>query len=144
MKCEKCSAEIENSEYPLCMHCGFMKTTIQANTKEADEMFSKSPLFVKDISVVDENGFIWSPASLYLEHIGAIYSIYNTDDKLHPFNWHVAKIVVIPLLERVKYPIIGKPNEYYETKLDVENAKVFVWNEFREALHLFESYLPHE
>jgi hypothetical protein len=141
MKCEKCSNDIINKDYPVCMKCGFLKSKALANTPEAEQLFSQSPLFIKDIHVVDNDGYIWIPTSLYLERVGAIYSMFSTENELHPYGWHVAKIAAIPLLERIKYPIPGKIDEYYETRLDVETAIAFKWNEFEEALRLFESYM---
>ena len=53
------------------------------------------------------------------------------------YNWCVAKVISIDGEERKKYPIPGKENEYYTSRLDVENAQKFKAFEFETALDIF-------
>ena len=49
-------------------------------------------------------------------------------------SWKVAKVVPIIGEERLKYPIPGRENEYYTSRLDVENALTFDKFQFKAAL----------
>ena len=71
----------------------------------------------------------WYPSTIQIKNRGIIYPL---GDKLN-WKWAVASVIIIPLFERMNYPIPGKEGEYYETKLDVENAKMFEQNEFLNA-----------
>ena len=48
--------------------------------------------------------------------------------------WRVAKVIPIYGDERLQYPIPGKDEEYFTSKLDVDNANIYDTNDFKLAL----------
>ena len=46
------------------------------------------------------------------------------------WDWFYAKVVDITKEEQEKFPVPGKEGEYYKSRLDVENALRFEWNDF--------------
>ena len=50
------------------------------------------------------------------------------------WKWKVAQVVPIYGDERLKYPIPGQEDQYYTSRLDVENAKTYNKDDFESAL----------
>ena len=46
------------------------------------------------------------------------------------WDWNYAKVVDIDLKEQDKYPVPGREGEFYKSRLDVENAQKFEWDNF--------------
>ena len=92
-------------------------------------MDKTSPRIIKELKFVEKNGQVWYPSTIQVRNLGMIYPIGNKEE----WSWAVAKAVGIPLFERMDYPIPGRDGEYYETKLDVENAIQFASNDFMRA-----------
>jgi hypothetical protein len=61
--------------------------------------------------------------------LGIIYP----EGTLEDWKWKYARVVDVGKDEEMKYRIPDKPGEYYETKLDVDNAEIFGRLEFLQA-----------
>jgi hypothetical protein len=61
--------------------------------------------------------------------------LYCDEDDNSELQWKVAGVVEIFGKEREQYPIPGKPDEYYTSRLDVDNAKTYDKYDFETALN---------
>jgi hypothetical protein len=90
---------------------------------------------MNDAKFVDnELGLVWYPAFLNVPGVGMLYCVGSNKKNM---SWEVANIIDILGDERKKYPIPGKKDEYFTTRLDTENAKKFKNSKFDEALDYF-------
>ena len=90
----------------------------------------RSPKIVNELRFKDNDlKQYWYPSTIQIKNRGMIYPIGSKLD----WKWAVAHVTTIPLFERMNYPIPGKDNEYFETKLDVENASEYDQDKFLEA-----------
>ena len=62
---------------------------------------------------------------------GMVYADGKTSEE---WNWTAVKVTPIPEADRERYPIPGKPGEYYENKMDTSTSKQFIERDFIEAL----------
>ena len=112
----------------LCLSCGY--TTNSYFTKESESLnnsFTTAPTLIKELQFFDElRELVWIPCVLNMGKRGIIFP------KGSPNNWYwyYAQVVDIPLKERAKFPIPGREGETYQTRLDVDNATEFEWNDF--------------
>lgn len=60
--------------------------------------------------------------------------LYTIGTNSSDMTWQMARVVNIIGDERLKYPIPGKENEYFTSRLDVENAMTFDAMNFENAL----------
>ena len=137
-KCVIVEADSETGdEHRMCMESGYVtRSSLQAGSTALQE-YEKgcSELMIK-LRCVDNNlKTIWYPTfmqmpgvMLYCEGEGRVPSDYK---------WSVAKVVSIFGEDRLKYPVPGKENEYYTTRLDVDNAEKFNGYNFEKALDRF-------
>ena len=137
-KCVIVEADVDTGdEHRMCMESGYVtRTSFKIGSAEAKEHEKQCSELMKKLKVHDNNlGTVWYPtfmqmpgAMLYCEGEGKIPSDYK---------WAVAKVIPIFGEERKKYPIPGKENEYYTTKLDVDNSTKYHGYEFESALDKF-------
>jgi|TARA_Y100000310_G_scaffold215221_1_gene216179 hypothetical protein len=132
-KSEQCIIEKDAAfkESRLCMTCGMTtQAAYKFGSKELLDVEKRSPKIVKQLKFKDvELEQYWYPSTIQIRNKGMIYPIGNKND----WKWAVAHVIGIPLFERMDYPIPGKEGEYYETKLDVENASEYDKDKFLEA-----------
>lgn len=89
--------------------------------------------FMKAVRHVDESlGTIWYPAFIQMQ--GSMLYCERVSPNTNILSWKVARVVVLNEKEKLNYPIPGKDNEYYSSKLDVENALTFDRFQFKAAL----------
>lgn len=115
----------------LCMGCGYTSTTLNKDgSVELRKWEMTTPELIKKAKFVDKDGLAWYPSVLNLPSTGLIFPDgVNEND----WGWRVAKVVAIPEEDRNKYPIPGKQNEYYSTRLDMKNSKYFSRIDFKTA-----------
>jgi hypothetical protein len=113
----------------LCFGCGF--TSNSHYTKESTdrlEHIQKTADIVRDLEFFDESRELyWYPSVINMNTLGIIFP----EGTPESFEWKYAKVV--PVSDGEQYPVPGKPGEFYDTKLDVENAEVFGQYEFLDA-----------
>lgn len=119
----------------LCFTCGY--TTNSKMIKDSDyvkeqfELNSNVAKFIKDIHFIDiERNLVWYPGVLQFPELGVIFPEPNDDNT----DWGWTYVKEIPVLdeEKEKYKIDGT-NEYYKTKLDLNNAIRFNKYDFYSA-----------
>ena len=123
--------EQDNTISYLCMESGF---TTHERLKEGSDFQKHYETRLTELmlscKIIDDNDNAWYPTFMQMPG-GMLYA--EGKDKTS-WRWKVAQIVPILLEEREQYPVPGKENEYYTTRLDVENADTFDNNNFESAL----------
>ena len=112
----------------LCLKCGY--TTNTYFTKESSSLqnsFNTAPTLIKELQFFDETrNLVWIPCVLNMGKKGIIFPRGSRNN----WNWNYAKVVDIPKEESEKYPVVGKEGEFYKSRLDVENALKYEWDDF--------------
>ena len=120
-----------NSTSYLCMESGF---TSHEHLLEGSDFLEKyeQPLTELMIAckIVDNDKRVWYPT--FMQMPGGM--LYIEGESNLDWKWKVAQVVPIIGEERLRYPILGKENEYHTSRLDVENAKSFNKDDFQTAL----------
>tara|TARA_R110002051_G_scaffold165719_1_gene236747 strand:+ start:388 stop:921 length:534 start_codon:yes stop_codon:yes gene_type:complete len=131
-KCVVVEADTEtNIESYICMESGY---TTSDNLKIGSDIVNnyeqKITDLMRSVKFEDkERGLVWYPA--YMQLPGAM--LYCKGTSFEDMVWEVAKVVPIIGDERKKYPVLGKEEEYFTSRLDVENAKTYQKREFQSA-----------
>ncbi len=107
--------------------------------KEGEEFYAQQlevlPELYKDVLFKDKDGLIWMPTTINLPQSGMVF--YNGTNKENA-KWAAVKAVRVLPEEREKYPIKGKPGEYYEWRMDMSTIKGYEMKEFMDALSYIE------
>ena len=115
----------------LCMESGFTSHESLSEGSEFQKKYEKALTeLMLSCKIIDENNRAWYPTFMQLP--GAM--LYCEGETISSWNWKVAQIIPIIGDERLNYPIVGTENEYHTSKLDVENAKTYDKNNFKDAL----------
>ena len=124
--------EYEDVESHLCMDCGY--TTTSLNIEGSVQMVdweSALPELVKVIKWVDpQTKLIWLPSTLNVPQKGIVFPDGIT---AQDWKWRSAPVVSVSKEEQKKYPIPGKPGEFYKTKIDFSKSQLFDQSEFQNA-----------
>lgn len=124
-----------NIESRICMESGYTtKDTLLIGSQAAMDYESMGMTeFMKAVKYDDENlGTVWYPAFIQMQH--AMLYCERVDASSNTLVWKVAQVKEIDAKLRLQYPIPGKDNEYYTSRLDVENALTFEKLQFKAAL----------
>ena len=115
-----------------CFGCGFTTNSLM---KEGEEFYNKQievlPELYKDVMFKDKDELIWMPTTINLPQQGMIF--YNGTSKENT-KWSAVRAVKVTEEEKEKYPIKGKPGEYYEWRMDMTTIQSFEMKDFMEAL----------
>jgi len=132
------SDEQTNITSYMCMETGFTTTDkMQMGSELVTRYESQLTELMRASKFEDkERGLMWYPAFLQMPGIGMLYPSGKTRDDI---KWEVCKVVMLVGEDRKNYPVPGKEDEYYTSRLDVENAEKFEGNEFEKALDCFYS-----
>jgi hypothetical protein len=95
-----------------------------------EEQLEVLPEIYKDVVFKDEDGLIWMPTTVNLPQNGMVF--YNGTNKENA-KWAAVKAVEVTE-EETKYPIKGKPGEFYKWRMSMETLKSFEQRQFIEAL----------
>lgn len=128
--------EQNNTTSYMCMESGFTTTDAMKIGSDVIEKYEAQLTELMRASKYEdsERGLIWYPAFLQMPGVGMLYPIGSNREDIR---WEVCKVVMILGEERKKYPVPGKENEYFTSRLDVENAERFDGNKFESALDRF-------
>jgi hypothetical protein len=103
--------------------------------KEGNEFYEQQlavlPELYKDVMFKDETEMIWMPTTINLPQQGMVF--YNGTSKENA-KWSAVKAVKVAEEEKEKYPIKGKPGEFYEYRMDMSTIQSYEMKEFMEAL----------
>ena len=115
-----------------CFGCGFTTNSLM---KEGQDFYTQQievlPELYKDVMFKDENELIWMPTTINLPQQGMVF--YNGTSKENA-KWAAVKAVKVEEEEKEKYPIKGKPGQFYEYRMDMSTMKGFEMKEFMDAL----------
>ena len=124
-------------EHRMCMESGYVtRSTLVLGSDACTEHEKGCSDLMKRLQMVDMNlNSVWYPTFMRMPGV----MLYCDGGGAHPldYNWRIATVVPIVGEERLKYPIPGKENEYYTSRLDTDNAKGFVQGDFASAIDYF-------
>ena len=124
--------ETTNVTSYMCMESGYCTTDkLIIGSTEVEKYEESITELMRDARIEDdESGFVWHPSFLQFP----FGMLYIAGSGAHDMHWEVAEVVSITGEERLKYPIPGQEGQYFTSKLDVDNAKVFDKLDFENAL----------
>ena len=115
-----------------CYGCGCISNSLMKKGSQFfEEQMELLPNLYKELLGEDDNGLIWMPATINLPSQGMVFANGTSAEN---WNWAAVKSVSVPEDEKEKYPIPGKPGEFYEQRMDMETLKEFGEKDFIEAL----------
>ena len=125
--------EQTGEEHRICMESGFVTRTSLVIDSEACLKFEeKCSELMKKVRANDNKlGTTWYPTFMQLPGV----MLYISGTTPMDLMWNVARIVPIYGEERKQYPVPGSENQYYTTRLDVDNQIVFDGRKFEDALN---------
>lgn len=141
IKCPQCDHYdvLKEKDVQICMKCGFQTMkTYTVNSEQMKLMMNTSPKIVKSLMLYDNNlKQYWVPTIINIPDVGMVYPEGNENN----WKWAYAPVVPIPAIERIKYPIPNTTDEYYETRLGVDQAIYFDKFNFKKAAKRI-GYIP--
>ena len=134
--------ENTNIESYICMESGYTTLDNLKIGSDTSKEYEKSLTQLMIDARYEDNlsGLVWYPSFMQMPG-SMLYCIGDTPDEL---KWQVARTVPIIGEERKQYPIPGRVDEYYTSKLDVENAKTYGKYDFKDALDDLYSIIKEE
>lgn len=115
-----------------CLLCGYATNTrMLNNTVELEAYLTTLPRLYQDLTVLDEDGFVWVPRYINVPGVGEIYA--NVSPQQDGWFWTAAKHIPMPENEKELYK--NPDGSYREYKADSMNAKHFHNEAFAGALH---------
>lgn len=129
--------EHSNINSYMCIESGYTTTdNFKIDSDVINNYENQISELMKKIKFIDnENNLVWYPAFLNVPRAGMLYCITHNNS----YQWEVAEIVDLIGEERLNYPIPGKKDEYFTTRLDTDNAIQFEKENFENALDHFYS-----
>lgn len=129
--CDKDELIIDNGE-SICLSCGYMtNSTLTLDTEQWEEFEKKSHTLISEIKQLDKkNNCYWYPSIVDFYKNGIVFPHGTKNDWV----WAFAPYIPIPLIERIKMPVPGAKDLYYEYKADLSKLKTYERLEFRKAL----------
>jgi hypothetical protein len=121
----------DNSISYLCMESGFTSHENLDDNSEFQTSYEKSLTeLMINCKFLDNENKAWYPT--FMQMPGGM--LYCEGKTISDWYWKVARIIPIIGDERLNYPMMGKENEYHTSRLDVDNAKTYDKNNFKNAL----------
>ena len=133
-KCPYCKSNnvLEENDVKICMMCGFQTSFLYHSKSDAlKKLNTTGPKIIKSIKKYDPKlKQYWVPSIINIPNKGMVFPEGNDEN----WQWAFAPYVKIPVFERIKYPIPGTEDEYYENRLDLESIKYYHQFNFKEAI----------
>jgi hypothetical protein len=126
----------------LCMESGWSTADTMIIGSDAVQQFESQCSEIMRNSRVDdtERGLSWFPIFIQLPTC----MLYCVGSSANDVKWELSRIVPVDDSEKTNYPIIGSDNEYYTSKLDVDNAIQYDKLDFDSALNALYSILEQD
>ena len=126
--CFESTEEATNTISYLCLKCGYTSNSYFTEDSEAlQSSFQQAPSLINELQFFDsERKLVWIPCVLNMGKRGIIYPKGTPNN----WSWNYAKVVDIPLKEQKDFPVPGQDDKFYTSRLDVNNAMVFEWDDF--------------
>ena len=122
-------------ESRICMESGYTTSEqLKIGSQEAiDYENAGMTQFMRDVKYSDDLlGTEWYPAFIQMQ--GSMLYCEQPNQSSNQLVWKVARVVNVSGNQQLQYPIPGKENQYYTSRLDVENALTFERFQFKAAL----------
>ena len=106
------------------LSCGFWTNTLMiSGSSFYEEQMSSLPELYKDLAWTDsKTELVWVPNTVNEPELGMVFADgVNMDN----WSWAATKAIKVEDKDKLKYPIPGKPGEYYKHRMDMENLKKF-------------------
>ena len=116
-----------------CMGCGFQSNSLMIEDTEFYDLQMESlPELYKDLMWRDEKTReIWIPQTVNLPQKGMVFANGPSKDN---WRWSAVKAVPVTEEEKIKYPIPGKKDQYYEFRMDMSTRTDYLEKDYMEAL----------
>ena len=120
-----------NIQSYLCMESGYTTTDQLIKNSSYLDLHEENltELMIAAKHEDELTDLIWYPTFMQMPG-GMLYP----EGTAKTLKWRVAKVIPIDGDERLQYPIPGKDEEYFTSKLDVDNANIYDTNDFKLAL----------
>jgi len=124
---------LDEGDVYMSFDCGFASNSHYKIDSEAiKKVLEGAPALVKDLAFEDDaRGIVWIPSVVQIPGKGIVFPDGVSTEK---WGYRFAPEVNIPEEEQKEWPIEGKKNKFYNTKLDMENSTSYKWNEFSKAV----------
>jgi len=126
----------QNIKTYFCYGCGFQTNSLM---KEGESFYERQleilPELYKDLLDKDDDGHVWMPSTVNVPEKGMVFA--NGPSK-EQWVWAAVKAVKVTEEEKIKYPIPGKKDQYYEWRMDMTTLKEFPEREFMDSLSYIE------
>jgi hypothetical protein len=141
--CDRCGSDAcykqsmtEDINLFFCYGCGFQSNSAMIEGSDFyNEQLEVLPELYKDLITVDNDNKIWIPSAINIPDKGMVFVNGTTPEN---WKWSAVKAVAITEEEKEKYPILSKPGEYYEWRMDMSTMKSFEEKDFMDALSYIE------
>tara|TARA_R110002020_G_scaffold2117_3_gene9627 strand:+ start:4134 stop:4592 length:459 start_codon:yes stop_codon:yes gene_type:complete len=128
--CPKCGSDAcykqevnENITNYMCCGCGFISNTLMRDGEEYwEQQLISLPELYKDLIYKDKSDQYWIPNTVNIPELGMVFV---NGANIENWSWSAVKAIEVVDGEKEKYPIPGKPNEFYKHRMDMENLKSF-------------------
>ena len=115
----------------LCVNCGYTTTSVNKEGSELiQEYESTTAQLIKDLRWVDDEGLVWYPIVLNFPSTGLVFPDGTNETDWH---WVAARAIDIPADQQHRFPIVGRADEFYKRRIDMENKEQFIKENFYEA-----------
>tara|TARA_Y100000592_G_scaffold61987_1_gene96806 strand:+ start:3114 stop:3566 length:453 start_codon:yes stop_codon:yes gene_type:complete len=139
VKCSRCGSNAcyrqevnESITNYLCYGCGFISNSLMKDGEIFwDEQLNSLPELYKDLIFKDKSNQYWIPNTINHHDKGMVFANGNSTDNWH---WAAVKAIKVEESDKLKFPIPGKLNEYYDYRMDMENVKPFSERDYMDAL----------
>jgi hypothetical protein len=127
--------ETTNTESRLCTASGYTtKDTWKVGSDVIEQIEQRMPAIVVskryEDTELNQYWYLFTMSTPY----GTIYPYGKDNNKWY---WIVTPVVDVDAAEKEKYPVPGKPGEFYDSRLAIEHSQAFDSDKFEEALDSF-------
>ena len=137
--CDRCGSDAcyvqevnQSIKNYMCYGCGFQTNSLMKKDEVFfEEQMETLPNLYKELMGEDYEGKIWMPSTVNLPEKGMVFA---NGPNASDWKWGAVKAVPVKDEDKEKYPIPGKPGEFYKKRMDMENGKSFEERDYMEAL----------
>jgi hypothetical protein len=108
IKCHCCGAEMCYEYHHthfiqwMCFNCGYSSTSHMVQNSDFVTSAKESlPQLIKDLEIIDEEGFVWYPSTINIAEKGILFPNGGSKDT---WGWTVAPLVPIKEEEKARFP----------------------------------------
>jgi hypothetical protein len=131
---------VDGQSVYLCYSTGFTSNDQLIAGSDFQSKFEMTmPGWVSALRFTDAEHRCWYPAVVNIPELGMVFPAQIESES--DWQWQVAPIITMSETERAAYPIPGSDNEYYETRLAVEQSVFFDKTQFESACEHLKTFM---